>query len=150
MPAVQTSYAQTHARWVEGMVLNSEHSLRLSRTVESAAGIGFGKVACRGADDHGCKVSAASGDFIGITIMDQTLLGGTVDKYPQYAEANLLRKGVIVVSAGVAVTQGDPVYFVPATGVLTNTDNSAANIQIPNAEWETTRADAGLAALRLL
>ena len=31
MPAIQTTYATTHARWVEGMVLNMEPSTIVTR-----------------------------------------------------------------------------------------------------------------------
>jgi hypothetical protein len=46
-----------------------------------------------------------------------------------------MKKGVIVVQASVAVAVGDPVYYVPATGVLTNvarpTPSSRARSGIP-------------------
>lgn len=58
-----------------------------------------------------------------------------------------MKKGVIVVQASVAVAVGDAVYYVPATGVLTNV--STGNTLIPNAQWDTSTAGAGLAALRL-
>ncbi len=146
MPAVQTTYNAQHARWVEGMVLNSEPSVVISRTVETAAGIGFGKVACQGAGDNGIIVSAASKVYRGITVLDPTQAG---DTYAQYATAAVMTKGVIVAQASVAVAAGDKVYFVAASGALTNTDNSGANPQIPNAIWDTSTSGAGLAALRL-
>lgn len=149
MPALQTSYTQSHARWVEGMILNSEPSDIISRIVESAAGIGFGKVACQGASDNGIIVPAANKVYRGITVLDPTQVGGTVDTYAQYATAAVMTKGVIVAQASVAVAAGDKVYFVAATGALTNTDNSSANPQIPNAIWETSTSGAGLAAIRL-
>lgn len=144
MPAVQTTYNAQHARWVEGMVLNSESSNVISRIVESAAGIGFGKVACQGAADNGVIVPAASKAYRGITVLDPTQAG---DAYAQYATAAVMTKGVIVAQASVAVAVGDPVYFVPATGVLTNV--STSNTLIPNAIWETSTSGAGLAAVRL-
>jgi hypothetical protein len=145
MDPLQTNYSATMDRWIEGMVLNSEHQNRISRTIETAAGIGFGKVACRGTQDNTCKVSAASAKPLGITILDRTQ--GTEDKYPQYATVAIMEKGVVVCQASVAVAQGDPVYFVPATGVLTNADTG--NIAIPNAVWDTSTSGAGLAAVRL-
>jgi hypothetical protein len=60
-----------------------------------------------------------------------------------------MKKGVIVVTASVAVDVGDLVYYVPATGVLTNTDNSGANTLIDGATWDTSTSGSGLAALRL-
>ena len=147
MPNLQSNYLAQHARWVEGMVLDMEPSVVITRVVETAAGIGFGKVAQRGTADNQCKVSSASPKYLGITVLDNTQVGATADLYPQYANAAIMTKGVVVVQASVAVAQGDPVYFIPATGVLTNV--STSNQLIPNAAWETTTAGAGLAAVRL-
>ncbi|MEJ8308596.1 structural cement protein Gp24 [Agrobacterium larrymoorei] len=144
MPDMQSTFNATHARWVEGMVLNSEPCVVVSREVETVAGIGFGKIAQRGTGDHQIKVSSASPVYLGITVLDPSKFG---DTYAQYDTAAVMIKGVIVVQASVAVNDGDPVYFVPATGVLTNV--STSNQQIPNAQWETTTSGAGLAAVRL-
>lgn len=144
MPEIQSTFTATHARWVEGMVLNSEPAVIVSREVETAAGIGFGKVAQRGTGDHQIKISAASPKYLGITVLDPTKFG---DTYAQYDTAAIMIKGVIVVTASVAVATGDAVYFVPATGVLTNV--STSNQLISNAQWDTSTAAAGLAALRL-
>lgn len=145
MPDMQTTFNPVHARWVEGMVLNQEPATIISREVETVAGIGFGKVAQRGAGDHQIKVSAASPKFLGITVLDATKIDG---KYNQFDTVAVMTKGVIVVQASVAVAQGDPVYFVPATGVFTNVATS--NVQIPNAAWDTSTTGAGLAAVRLV
>lgn len=145
MAAVQTSYSATHAKALAGMVANSEPSRVITRVVEDAAGIGFGVVVQRGTADNQCKLSTASPKYLGITVSDPGQLGA--DLYPQYANAAVMQKGCIWVQASVAVAQGDPVYFVPATGVLTNVATS--NTQIPNAEWDTTTSGAGLAVVRL-
>lgn len=147
MPAIQTTYAATHARWVEGMVPDMRPSVDLTRVVETPAGIGFGKVVQRGTADNQAKVSSASPKYLGITLLDNTQNGATADVYPQYANCVVRQKGPVVVQASVAVAQGDDVYFVPATGVLTNV--STSNVQIPNAKWETTTAGAGLAVVFL-
>ena len=146
--ALQTTYAMSHARWLEGMQLNSEVTNIVSRTIETAAGIGFGKVACRGTTDKTIKVAAASAVPLGITVLDPTVVNNaSADVYPRYSNVAVMTKGVIVANASVAVAQGDPVYFVPATGVLTNV--STNNIAIPNAVWDTTTSGEGLAAVRL-
>lgn len=59
MAELQTSYTDTVAAGFPGMVANGETSNRITRTIESAAGIGFGKVAYRGSGDHGCVVAQA-------------------------------------------------------------------------------------------
>lgn len=147
MPAIQTSYPLYQAVAFEGMVANSIPRTVISRLVETAAGIGFGKVAVRGTADNQCRVAAVGLGFLGITIADPTQVGGTVDTYPQYAVAAIMTKGAVWVQASVAVADGDPVYFVPATGVLTNA--SSGNTLIPNAVWDTTTTGAGLAVLRM-
>lgn len=144
MPAVQTSYSATHARWVEGMVLNSEPCVVVSRIAEDAEGIGFGKVCVQGTADNQVVDSEATAKFAGISVLDVTKDG---DTYAQYDTVAVMKKGVIVVSASEAVAVGDPVYYTPATGVLSKT--SISNTLIPNAQWDTSTAGAGLAALRL-
>ena len=144
MPAIQTNYSAQHARWIEGMVLNMEPSDIVSRLCEDVEGIGFGKVAVQGTADNQVVDSEATVKFCGIAVLDETQPTG---KYEQYATAAIMKKGVIVVQASVAVAVGDPVYYVPATGVLTN--SASGNTLIANAQWDTSTAGAGLAALRL-
>jgi hypothetical protein len=144
MPAIQTTYNTTHARWIEGMVLNMEPSTIVTRLAEDVEGIGFGKVAVKGTADNQVVDSEATVPFVGIAVLDITRPAG---KYEQYDNVALMKKGVIVVQASVAVAVGDPVYYVPATGVLTNV--STSNTLIAGATWDTSTGAAGLAALRL-
>ena len=144
MPAIQTTYSATHARWIEGMNLNMEPSVVVTRLAEDVEGIGFGKVCVQGTADNQVVDSEATAKFAGIAVLDTTRPSG---KYDQYDNVAVMKKGVIVVQASVAVAVGDAVYFVPATGVLTNV--STGNTLIPNAQWDTSTAGAGLAALRL-
>lgn len=53
MAIAQSTYSATLAKGLPGQVANAEHSNRISRTVESSAGIAFGQPAFRGAGDHG-------------------------------------------------------------------------------------------------
>lgn len=144
MPAVQTTYTATHARWVEGMVLNMEDATIVSRIAEDVEGIGFGKVGVQGTADNQVVDSEITVKFTGIAVLDITRPTG---KYEQFDNVALMKKGVIVAQASVAVAVGDAVYYVPATGVLTNVPTS--NTQIVGAQWDTSTAGAGLAALRL-
>jgi hypothetical protein len=144
MPAIQTTYAAQHARWIEGMVLNMEPSDIVTRVAEDVEGIGFGKVGVQGTADNQVVDSEATVKFSGIAVLDTTQPTG---KYEQYSNVALMKKGVIVVQASVAVAVGDPVYYVPATGVLTNVATS--NTLIAGAQWDTSTSGAALAALRL-
>lgn len=144
MPAIQTTYSATHARWVEGMVLNMEDATIVTRIAEDAEGVGFGKVGVQGTADNQVVDSEATVKFVGIAVLDSTRPTG---KYEQYDNVALMKKGVVVVQASVAVAVGDAVYYVPATGVLTNV--TASNTLIAGAQWDTSTSGAGLAALRL-
>lgn len=144
MPAIQTTYAATHARWVEGMVLDMEPNVIVTRLAEDVEGIGFGKVCVQGTADDQVVDSEATANFAGIAVLDTTQPTG---KYGQYSNVAVMKTGVIVVQASEAVAVGDPVYYTPATGVLSKT--STSNTLIANAQWGTSTSGAGLAALRL-
>jgi hypothetical protein len=126
------------------MVLNMEPNVIVTRVAEDVEGIGFGKVGVQGTADNQVVDSEATVKFTGIAVLDTTQPTG---KYEQYSNVALMKKGVIVVQASVAVAVGDPVYYVPATGVLTNV--STSNTLIANAQWDTSTSGAALAALRL-
>jgi hypothetical protein len=147
MPPLQTTYPATTPKAIEGMAANMEFvgGNVVSRVVEGVGGIGFGKVAIRGTADNQVKVSAAAGKFMGITLIDSAQ---EQDSYPQYATAQVLTQGVVWVVASVAVAAGDPAYFVPASGLLTNV--SASNIAIPGGFFDSSTTGASqLAKLRL-
>lgn len=144
MPAVQTTYAATHAKWVEGMIPNMEPNVVVTRLAEDVEGIGFGKVCVQGTADNQVVDSEATVKFAGIAVLDTTRPTG---KYEQYDNVAVIKKGPIVVQASVAVAVGDPVYYVPATGVLTNV--STSNTLIAGAQWDTSTTAAALAVLRL-
>ena len=144
MPTIQSTYTATHARWAEGLVLNSEPHVIVSRLAEDVEGIGFGKVCVQGTADNQVVDSEATVKFAGIAVLDPTQ---PADTYAQYATVAVMKKGVIVVQASEAVAVGDPVYYTPATGVLSKT--STSNTLIAGATWDTSTSGAGLAALRL-
>lgn len=57
MAELQTTYSDTIATAYPGLIANGETSNRISRTCETAAGIGFGKAVYRGSGDHGCLLA---------------------------------------------------------------------------------------------
>jgi plastocyanin len=147
---IQTAYSSTIAPSYEGMIANSEPHTVVSKLVESAAGIGFGKVVVQGAADDQVRVSEASRAFVGLSEASHNPEASpTADLYPQYANVPVMRKGVMWVMASVAVSPGQAVYYVPASGVLTNVSNTGANTLIPNAVWDSSTTGAGLAKVRL-
>lgn len=56
MAVAQSVYALLVAAGVVGQIINGETSNRISRTVETAAGLPFGQPAFRGAGDHGVVI----------------------------------------------------------------------------------------------
>ena len=62
MATFQTTYSNAPAKGLPGQIANEEKCNKISRTVESAAGIEFGQPAFRGASDHGV---VAGGTFAG-------------------------------------------------------------------------------------
>lgn len=124
MAVVQSTYSETIAAGFPGMVANGETSNRISRTVEDAAGLAFGKAAFRGAGDHGCTGTPAAGAFLGFVMADvgiQPLPGGVAaDIVPENGTAGIMTKGAMFVTAGEDVTDGAQVY-VTAGGAIVDT-----------------------------
>lgn len=59
MATYQTTYSDAPAKGLPGQIANEEKCNKVSRTVESAAGIAFGQPAFRGSGDHGVVAGAA-------------------------------------------------------------------------------------------
>jgi hypothetical protein len=129
MPAIQTTYDAQRPVGYAGMIANGETSNRISRTVEDATAIGFGKAVFRGAGDHGVTATP-SANLMGITIANYAAppvqaTGVQADSYPQYSTAGILTQGVIWVVAGEAVTDGAQAYVTSGGAIVdTATDNT--------------------------
>ncbi len=149
MAVVQTTYATGFAVGYPGQVANAETSNRISRVVEDAAGIAFGKACFRGTGDNGVTATPAAGKFMGIVIArhDQQPVPGGVgaDIIGQYGSAALLNEGEIYVTAGASVAAGDAAY-VTSGFVITNV--STSNTAIP-AVFDDTVASGAIVRLRV-
>ncbi len=155
MAVIQSTYTQSIPVGYPGMVANGEEGNRISRTVEDAAGLPFGRAAFRGAGDRGCTAtpSATAGAFLGISISNLAIQptagviapGFAADIYHQYGEAGLLNEGVIFVTAGSDTTQG-AAAFVTSAGAFTAT--SSGNTAIP-AVFDETVSSGGIVRLRV-
>lgn len=110
MPELQTSYTGTVAKGYAGMIANGETSNRISRTVEDAAGIAFGKPVYRGSGDHGCTGTIGTlATFLGWTVATSAMApiaGQDADEYQQYDTATVITSGAIYVAVKGAVTDG--------------------------------------------
>src|SRR3954468_18038651 len=132
---VQTTYGAQIAPAYEGMIANTEDQTVKSMQVETAAGIGFGKVVVQGTQDDQARIAEAVKPFRGISVAGH--FGGLdslQELWSQYQTMPVLIQGVIWVVASLAVAVGDPVYYVPATGALTNV--VTGNTLIQRAIWE--------------
>jgi hypothetical protein len=147
MAVLQTSYTDQVAPGYAGMVANAETSNRITRTIEDASGIAFGKAAFRGTGDHGCTATPTAGGFLGITIAHEALglvAGQTADVFPQYGNVPILTQGVIWVTAGASVADGEQAY-VTSAGAFTNV--STSNVILPGFFFDTTAASGALVKL---
>lgn len=147
MPAIQTSVSERMRKAVAGQRVDMIPATMISRNVESAAGIGFGLPVGRGANDDACKLWTNGATFLGITVRERSINPETqADKFAQYESARIMTKGSIWVVAGAAVSDGEPVYLVAATGVFTNV--SSSNIAI-NAIFDSSAGNGELVKVRM-
>lgn len=150
--AVQTVYNETMAAARAGARANMEPVDLISRTVETAAGIGFGKVVQQGTADKGCSsvlTGMTAQTYLGVTMRERGVRPETPNAFAQYESALIMRKGVIWVEVAVAIATTDIVTVTLASGVIGKTAVGAGIVAIPNARWETSTTGAGLAQLRL-
>lgn len=131
MAVVQSTYATDLTKGYPGMVANGEDSNRISRTIEDAAGIGFGRPAYRGVGDHGCTATVGTlATFLGFTIAHEVLgllAGQTADTYPQYENVAIMTQGAIFVTVVGAVTDGAPLSIGTGAGAADGIGATAAD-----------------------
>lgn len=110
MPVLQNSYTENLDVAYAGMVGNGETSNRITRTVETSGGIGFGRPVYRGTGDHGCTSTVGTlATFLGWTIATSAqapVAGQDADEYQQFDNAAILTSGAIYVNVTGAVTDG--------------------------------------------
>ena len=149
MATYQDTYPNGPAIGLAGQIANEELSNRISREVETAAGIAFGQPVQRGADDHGVVLQAA-GTFIGIAILDPAVPPNAdkPDAYPHRFTGAFMTKGVMHVIAGENVADGEAVHWNPANGRYVSTAGGG-NIAIPGAVFDSTGVDGDLVLLAL-
>ena len=135
---------------IAGAIVNTENKNIISRTVEDAAGIAFGKPVAQGVNDKGCRATkAGDSQFVGITVLDRTAGDLVNGKFVQYESARVLDRGVIWVTVAEAVKAGDPVAITVATGAFAKTVATTVTVAMPNAVYDTSAASGGIAQLRL-
>lgn len=145
------SYSRDTPAGYPGMVASTEGAdADISLVVAAAsADIPFGTAMVFGTLEGTVLLPTAGGKFAGIAIADRTLPTANGGVFKPLDQLTGKRAGSIWVTASVAVAQGDPVYFVNATGALSNVAASGANTLISNAEWVVPTTGAGLSRIRL-
>lgn len=135
------SYTAAPEAAYAGQVQSSDFENIFSRQIETSA-VGFGLAVGAGTADGSAKLGGTG--FEGITTADKTQVTGD---YQVGVTAGVINKGYVWVSVPVAVTPADTPYFIPGTGVVTNTSNTGANTAIPNAKFLNSAAANGMALL---
>lgn len=131
MAVLQTTYSEDLAKGYPGMIANGETSNRITRTIESAAGIAFGRPAYRGTGDHGCTVTVGTlATFLGFTVATSCLgllAGADADEYQQYDNVTILTSGAIYVTVVGAVTDGAALTIGTGAGAADGIGATAAD-----------------------
>lgn len=136
----QSTYSATQGVGLEGGLVNGEEFNAFSRTVETAAGIKFGRPVAKGAADRGIILHAAGQTFLGVTRRNPALApssnGTNGDAYAQYKDASVVDFGVIWGKAGVAVVAGAAANWDTATGLWTGAAVAGSVIACPGCKFD--------------
>jgi hypothetical protein len=141
---VQSTFPEQMRQGFPGMVNRQVLYNSVSRSCDTPTGIPYARAVSQGSWDGGAVIGGTANGFLGITIMDPTLVNPTTSAlgdcvYAQYTEMGILTQGEMFATAPVAVVAGDPVSFIAVDGTLTNT----GGVVIPGARWKYTRATPG-------
>lgn len=148
----QSNYSATQGVGLEGGLVSGEDFNAYSRTVETAAGIQFGRPVAKGAADKGLIIMAAGAAFLGITRRSSTIRpssGTNGDRYVQYAEAPVVDYGVIWVKAGEPVVGGAAANWDTATGLWTDAAVAGTVIACPGCKFDASGTTNDLVPVRI-
>lgn len=148
---VQTTFPETMREGVAGMVNRMVDYNAVTRNCATAAGIAPARAVSQGATDIDAVIGGTLVGFLGLSILDPTLVAPTTvvladGVYPQYASLGVLTKGEMFATSVVAIAAGDPVHFIAVDGTLTNTGGIGP---IPGARWKYARAPGALNTVQL-
>lgn len=148
MATYQTTYTEAPAKGLPGLVANEEKCNKVSREVETAAGIKFGQPVQRGTNDHGVAI-LSNGEFLGLAVLNPAVppSSSNPDAYPQYFTGAFMTMGTMYVTAGGDVSAGDDVYWDDADGRFVS--ESTAGTAIPDCVFDTSGGDGDLVIVAL-
>ena len=140
MPVVQSTYTERMPEAVAGMPADMRDWDGVTRTCETAAGIGFGLAVGRGDGDPsaGVKLGGAIDEFLGVSIRDITLEPQQDDAYAQYQNVGIYTGGTIWVQVTGTPGPDDPVHFNATTGVFAASGGTGP---VLGARWMKTAAN---------
>lgn len=114
--------------------------------------IGYG-LAVKDIDNRSAELPTGSEVSSGITLREDVRDNPAGDNptavYPEDHEMSVIRVGRVWVTTVDGAVAGEDVYVVPATGALTNTDDTGTNIQLPGATFKTDADAGGIALVQL-
>jgi hypothetical protein len=102
--------------------------------------VDYNAVTRSAASDIGAIIGGSANGFVGITILDPTIVqvlgsGLAPETYPQYANMGVLTKGEIFATCAAATLAGDPLSFTAVDGTLLNT----GGVVVPGGRWKYSR-----------
>lgn len=145
MAVVQDTYSSRLTALQLGQIVNQELCNTVSRLLEDATAVGYGRALFAGTADNQATATP-SALFEGISARDVAVESSTVDTFEQNDVVPLITFGVVTVQGSKAVAKGDAVY-VTAAGAFT--DVSTGNTAIAGATFDATITAAGLVPVRL-
>lgn len=91
---------------------------------------------------------SANAKLLGFVVADPNLpaVAASPDTIPQYRTASIMNEGVLWVTAGATVADGDQAYWNPATSRYTNT---ATHVLLPGVVFDTSGVDGDLVRLAI-
>jgi len=150
--SAQLSYNINQRKAYAGLIYALAPHNIVSRSVEPAAGIGFGVAVTRGTDADNQITFGGSASFIGITIRsleNEGMANTGAINWSENQTAGVMRNGYIWAVCPTGCVPGDAVNYVDGTGVLDSGAAVAGETQLDGATWETTAAAGELAVVRL-
>lgn len=147
--AVQTTYTLNPGIAYDGLVADMNSATIITRQVETAAGIAFGRVVSRGTSDTQCVVGG-DGTGLGVTVRTLDREGAQTTgavQYDQYTDAAIMTSGFLFVPINTAsASKGTKLKYDDTTGQIEAGTAGAGETQM-NAYLEQAVTSLGQIAL---
>lgn len=154
MPELQTSYSNAVTKGYPGMIADGETSNRITRTVQDAAGVLFGRPVYRGTGDRDCTGTVGSlATMLGFTVATSALgllAGADADEYQQFDNATILTGGAMFVNVTAAVADGTAITMGTGAGAADLLSGTAADATHIATGWIADETTAGAGLVRIV